>query len=73
MTIVDSDHQERLRAAFAQRHSRSYGILGACGPCPHGVSFCPCKDGGICLYTPVTGIAPTRCPRTGIVGCTECV
>lgn len=65
--------EERLRAAFAQRHTRAYGRLRACGPCPHGDPFCPCLDGDVCHYTATDETPAMRCPRTGIVGCVECV
>ena len=37
--------------------------------CLHGDPTCPCQDGDSCHYT---GNDPSRCPTTGIVGCTRC-
>lgn len=40
--------------------------------CPHGDRFCPCQDGDACHYEQVGDSPPSRCLRTGIVGCTTC-
>lgn len=46
--------------------------------CPHEDPTCPCQDGDPCHYEPCedapteSGKLPMRCPRTGILGCTEC-
>jgi len=37
--------------------------------CRHGDPLCPCQEGDSCNYE---GNDPSRCPTTGIVGCTEC-